>query len=67
MNFKTTQLSKQAAEYADKHALDNGGFYPCYTEKFVELIVRECIGVVDYDDGATHVRELLLEHFGVKE
>jgi hypothetical protein len=32
-----------------------------------ELIIRECISVVDYDDGATHVRELLLEHFGVEE
>jgi len=36
-------------------------------EKFAELIVKECISVVDYDDGATHVRELLLEHFGSKE
>jgi len=35
-------------------------------EKFAELIVRECIGVVDKDDGATHVRELLEEHFGVE-
>jgi predicted flavoprotein YhiN len=36
-------------------------------EKFAELIIRECITVVDHDDGATHVRELLLEHFGVEE
>jgi hypothetical protein len=35
-------------------------------EKFAELIIKECISVVDYDDGATHVRELLLEHFGVE-
>jgi hypothetical protein len=34
--------------------------------KFAELIVQECIDVVDHDDGATHVRELLLEHFGVE-
>jgi len=38
-----------------------------HATKFAELIVRECISVVDYDDGATHVRELLLEHFGVEE
>ena len=35
-------------------------------ERFAEKIVRECITVVDRDDGATHVQELLLEHFGVK-
>jgi hypothetical protein len=34
--------------------------------EYGELIVRECIRVVDKDDGATHVRELLEEHFGVK-
>jgi hypothetical protein len=38
-----------------------------YWKKFAELIIQECISVVDYDDGATHVRELLLEHFGVEE
>ncbi len=31
-----------------------------------ELIVQECINVLDEDDGATHHAELLKEHFGVK-
>jgi len=61
MNFKTTQLSKQAAEYADANALNEGGFYPCYTEKFVELIVKECC---NYAEPAT--RKLMMNHFGVK-
>ena len=43
-------------------------FEPLFDKaKFAELIVRECITVVDRDDGATHVQELLLEHFGVEE
>ena len=33
-------------------------------EKFAELIVRECIDVVEGDDGDSHVRQLLLQHFG---
>lgn len=36
-------------------------------ERFAELIIQECIIVVQQDDGATHVKELLLEHFGVTE
>ena len=34
------------------------------TEKFAELIVRECLDEIQYDDGATHVDELLPKHFG---
>jgi hypothetical protein len=35
-------------------------------EEFAKLIVRECIIVLDEDDGATHHTELLKEHFGVE-
>jgi hypothetical protein len=35
-------------------------------EKFAELIVWECITVLDENDGAIHHTELLKEHFGVK-
>lgn len=35
--------------------------------KFAELIVQECITVLDRDDGATHHSELLLEHFGIDQ
>ncbi len=35
-------------------------------EKFAKLLVLECIRVVDEDDGATHVRELLEKHFGAE-
>jgi len=33
-------------------------------ERFAELIVRECLDEIQYDDGATHVDELLPKHFG---
>ena len=36
-------------------------------QRFAELIIQECIITVVQDDGATHVKELLLEHFGVEE
>jgi len=36
-------------------------------KKFAELIVQECVDVICEDGGATHHRELLFTHFGVKE
>lgn len=36
-------------------------------KRFAELIVQECIIVVERDDGATPVGELLMEHFGMEE
>lgn len=36
-----------------------------YNEILVELVVRECVSILDEDDGATHHAELLKEHFGV--
>jgi hypothetical protein len=35
--------------------------------EFAELIVRECITVLDENDGAMHHTELLKKHFGVEE
>lgn len=36
-------------------------------KRFAELIVQECIIAVQQDDGATPVKELLVEHFGIEE
>jgi hypothetical protein len=65
MNERIEKLIEQCTvqEFSDC----TGGFETFDKEKFAELIVRECIGVVDRDDGATHVQELLLKHFGVEE
>jgi hypothetical protein len=70
MNERIKQLAEQAEIYAGD-LIDQGADYNqyprYYTEKFAELIVRECISALDIDDGATHHSELLLEHFGVAE
>jgi hypothetical protein len=42
-------------------------FYEHELKKFAELIVRECITVLDENDGALHHTELLKKHFGVQE
>jgi hypothetical protein len=71
MNKRTVELYTQALDFAynkiGKEHAGKGFFEAAVAGTFAELIVKECISVVDYDDGATHVRELLLEHFGVEE
>jgi hypothetical protein len=65
MNERLIELAKQAGLKKD-HASDREYMGDFDWREYGELIVRECIRVVDKDDGATHVRELLEEHFGVK-
>ena len=59
MNERINELLKQSrTEYWTQYT-------PSYDyEKFAELIVRECLDEIQYDDGATHVDELLPKHFG---
>jgi hypothetical protein len=63
MNEKIKQLAEQAGlDYMPDHDL----------EKFAELIVRECIGVVEKQKvkmsyGPTFVIQDIKEHFGVEE
>ena len=48
MNLQTETLAKQAAEYAIEFATQDQELYiPKLMEKFAELIVRECISIVD--------------------
>ena len=52
MNEKIKQLCEQAKAYATESTKDFTGDEPVvwmdyYTEKFAQLIVRECIGVVE--------------------
>jgi len=62
MNHRTKSLSTQAGNYADVEAAKAGEFYTIYTEKFVELLVKECS---NFTDPVT--RKLMFNHFGVKE
>jgi hypothetical protein len=68
MNERLQKLAEQAGWdlWEGRAQRDMTG---CDTElqKFAELIVKECIGALDQDDGATHHGELLREHFGVEE
>jgi hypothetical protein len=66
MNERLIELAKQAG-LKKEHGSDREYMGDFDWRQYGELIVRECIRVVDKDDGATHVRELLEEHFGVEE
>jgi hypothetical protein len=56
MNERIKELAEQCHHRYSEHNID--------LEKFAELIVRECLDEIQYDDGATHVDELLPKHFG---
>jgi hypothetical protein len=84
MNERIRQLADQAHEYAsgvyDRRIATEGPenvfFYQISNEKFAELIVRECVGVVDdaerggsndvWDNAVKFIRRDLQEHFGVE-
>jgi hypothetical protein len=82
MNEQIKQLAEQAQEYAGQQ-IDEGANWDdapiYYTEKFAELIVRECVSIIAkrkdqaIDDGynvdeAMSMAEMdLEEHFGVEE
>ena len=80
MNEKIKQLCEQAKAYATESTKDFTGDEPVvwmdyYTEKFAQLIVRECIGVVEggsflHEQAPTAIfaRECsgaIKQHFGV--
>jgi len=76
MNERIRKLAEQAGFYYT----DKTGFITpagCDPGKFAELIVRECISIVDdaerggsnkvWDNAVKFVRRDLKEHFGIKE
>ena len=78
MNERIEALAKQAAEYAIEFATQDQELYiPKLMEKFAELIVKECVGVVEggnflHDQAPTAIfaRECsgaIKRHFGVEE
>jgi hypothetical protein len=66
------ELIKELAEQADLYARsDNSSmlfenYQKRYTEKFAELIVRECAKIADTAE-PFQSNDLILKHFGVKE
>ena len=66
MNERIKELSKQAWESISvQDALDDEAFDQ-FDQKFAELIVRECAGVVFKKVGPKSALDVL-EHFGVEE
>jgi hypothetical protein len=51
MNEQIEKISEQARQYADSmypSGLDIAKWGPAYQEKFAELIVRECVDIINY-------------------
>jgi hypothetical protein len=81
MNEKIKQLAEQAWQYGRENSKDGIGSYSHYTEKFAELIVKECLERLrkemdQYDlmpgrEVSAQTMEtaqvLLKNHFGVEE
>ena len=71
MNERIRQFAEQAKQYAEDEQNNPLKIYTldCFNEKFAELIVRECAGLVDHvrmEDGTTR-GEFIRKHFGVAE
>jgi hypothetical protein len=50
MNERILELAEQARDYADdtyKNFSNNSGWFELYNEKFAELIVKECMRLVE--------------------
>ena len=76
MNEQIKQLAEQAWDYADYYGmLSDSKEHEIFTEKFAELIVRECMDVcyrtdTEYEGHKvkpTVIASKVAEHFGVEE
>jgi hypothetical protein len=78
MNERIRELAEQATEYAnEQNELHGVDYVMTFKEKFAELIVRECVNVLDkaqWDKGedwicadGTRIIPQIKEHFGVEE
>lgn len=79
MNERIRELYEQARLHAESinADLDPKGWMDEYHRKFAELIVQECVAIVDdaerggsneiWDNAVKFIKRDLLEHFGVEE
>ena len=79
MNERIKELEKQAWDYAYEHETVKGkvahdgfinmNFSDAFSEKFAELIVRECIKELENDTRCriAGADKIVAKHFGVKE
>lgn len=66
MNERTKELAEQAGS-THKQSLGVYQFYEFELEKFAELLVRECMGVVSKKCASPTAYNALVEHFGIKD
>ena len=71
MNERIKELSNQAYDYASaKNSIHSTQLLRDYTEKFAELIIRECAHVgfnAAYPDKGVVVLTAIKEHFGLDQ
>ena len=78
MNERIRQLAEQAEKYADDNFKGEIFWTEAYESKFAELIVRDCMDVVDgytkprtfdtHYDAVEQIEALFgIKHFGVEE
>ncbi len=80
MNERIQALAVQAEDYADSIVDTGGEFHLAYTQKFAELIVRECIGCCEqvisdpvpesvdtWLNGGEQCIQEIKQHFGIRE
>jgi hypothetical protein len=77
MNERIQKLADEAEKYADANFKGEPFWSEAYESKFAELIVAECLGIVDdaerggsndiWDNAVKFIRRDLQEHFGVEE
>jgi len=66
MNERIRELLIEAHKQTDSGIYN--GHLSVWTEKFAELIVRECVGIADeYDGVGSTIVSRITEHFGVEE
>ena len=75
MNERIKELAEQALNYAEKNQSADipQHWFKLHTEKFAELIVKECLDQLhvsdwdeDYDKGIYWSREQIKNHFGAE-
>jgi hypothetical protein len=72
MNERIKLLAEQCKEYVDESSFITYGpiWWEFYNEKFAELIVGECIGIVKQrwiNPDEDVIAEEIKQHFGVEE
>ena len=67
MNERIVKLFMQSVD-SNYIPLPIENHMPSWTEKFAELIVRECVNIADeYDGAGSTIVSRIKQHFGVEE